>query len=53
MISLFEYGKWSTISERETLEDILLSVWQSRIFTHDFVLSDNEKDKRYQPFFTI
>lgn len=50
MISLFEYGKWSTISERETLEDILLSIWQSRIFTHDFVLSDNEKDKRYQPF---
>lgn len=50
MISLFEYGQWATISERDTLEDILCSIWQSRIFTNDFELAGKETDKKYQPF---
>ena len=50
MISLFEYGKWSSISDRESLEGILLSLWQNRVFTRNMNLSDADKDNKYQAF---
>jgi 5-methylcytosine-specific restriction enzyme subunit McrC len=51
MISLFEYGKWESVSDEQTLKSLLQDIWQNRGFIDDEIQSsDEELDNRYQPF---
>lgn len=49
---LFEYGEWEKVSNREALTAMLQNMWGERDKPSETeVLSDEEKTKRYQPFF--
>jgi 5-methylcytosine-specific restriction enzyme subunit McrC len=52
MAILFEYGKWENgISDIKALKQMLKDIWAQDIYTQQEVeLTENEKDKRYQPF---
>ncbi len=50
MISLFEYGDWAETSDREALQDVLLQIWESRIYSEKVGDSDEICDKKYEPF---
>src|SRR4051812_37132840 len=50
MATLFEYGKWEGIQNREALNQMLLDIWAQRLFVGEFESSEENKHKQYQPF---
>lgn len=49
---LFEYGEWANVSNSAELKPLLKDIWDQKLFDKDpeEELSEEEKDKRYQPF---
>jgi 5-methylcytosine-specific restriction enzyme subunit McrC len=52
MTLLFEYGNWEYINNRDTLEKLLISVWQNRQITQieENYLQQEAKELQFQPF---
>lgn len=51
MALLFEYGEWESVKNKDALKQILKDIWQQRLFVDsEAEISEDEKDKRYQPF---
>ena len=51
MISLFEYGHWETISDKEALRNLLQNIWQNRVFVNEEIeITEEESELGYQPF---
>ena len=51
MALVFEYGKWISIKDKDSLLEMLKDIWRQRIFMdRETGISENEDDNRYQPF---
>jgi len=51
MITLYEYGKWESIKNKEDLRKFLQGIWQNRLFIDkESEINEDESDSRYQPF---
>ncbi|MDQ3022031.1 MAG: restriction endonuclease [Bacteroidota bacterium] len=51
MISLFEYGKWESIKNKNALHQMLKDIWKQRLFVDtNSELTEDETDNHYQPF---
>src|ERR1035437_191837 len=51
MALLFEYDNWECIQNKNALQQMLQDIWKQRMFIDkEAVLTEDETDKRYQPF---
>ena len=51
MTSLFEYGNWESIKNKNALRQMLKDIWKQRLFVDtNSELTEDESDNHYQPF---
>jgi len=51
MISLFEYGNWESIKNKNALHQMLKDIWKQRLFVNtNSELTEDAIDNHYQPF---
>ena len=51
MAYLYEFGKWTNVSEIESLKELVKKIWNERLFVREKAeLTEEESDVRYQPF---
>jgi 5-methylcytosine-specific restriction enzyme subunit McrC len=51
MTSLFEYGNWESIKNKNALHQMLKDIWKQRLFVDtNSELTEDETDNHYQPF---
>lgn len=51
MTSLFEYGNWESIKNKNALHQMLKDIWKQRLFVDtNSELTEDESDNQYQPF---
>jgi len=54
MALLFEYGKWASVKDKDSLKQMLKDIWQQRLFVDSEVgISEAQKDSHYQPFLSF
>lgn len=51
MALLFEYGKWISVKDKDSLKEMLKDIWRQRILKDsETEISEAEDDNRFQPF---
>ncbi len=51
MAYLYEFGKWTNVSEIVSLKELVKKIWNERLFVQEKTeLTEEESDVRYQPF---
>jgi 5-methylcytosine-specific restriction enzyme subunit McrC len=54
MALLFEYGKWASVKDIDSLKQMLKDIWQRRLFVDSEIeISEAEDDSRFQPFLSF